>query len=86
MVHTPPDNGVPVEIASLREEGLNQQSKEIQTLDEKPEIVGHDAVMEKYHHCFTRHLLEEHSGRMLEQQDAEILIFREISSLAGVTA
>ena len=58
---TPSHDGVPVEVTSLRKESLHQQSEEIQTLDEQPEIVGHDAVMEENHHCFTRHL---HTGNM----------------------
>lgn len=53
---TPSYNGVPVEVSSLREESLHQQSEEIQTFNEEPEIVGHDTVMEENHHCFTRHL------------------------------
>lgn len=53
---TPADEGVPVEVFPLREEGLDQQSEEIQALDEQPEVVGHDAVMEEHHHRLTRHL------------------------------
>lgn len=47
---TPSYYGVPVEVASLRKESLHQQSEEIQTFNEQPEIVGHDAVMEENHH------------------------------------
>lgn len=53
---TPPNNGIPVEVASFRKESLHQQSEEIQTFNEQPEIVGHDTVMEENHHCFTCHL------------------------------
>lgn len=53
---TPADEGVPVEVSPLREKGLDQQSEEIQALDEQPEVVGHDAVMEEHHHRLTRHL------------------------------
>lgn len=60
---TPPYDGVPVEVTSLRKEGLHQQSEEIQTFNEQPEIVGHDTVMEENHHCFTRHL---HGGTQEE--------------------
>lgn len=64
IVLTPSHDGVPVEVASLRKESLHQQSEEIQTLDEQPEIVGHDAVMEENHHCFTRHLHRETQGEV----------------------
>lgn len=53
---TPANEGVPVKVFPLREEGLHQQSEEIQALDEQPEVVGHDAVMEEHHHRLTRHL------------------------------
>lgn len=53
---TPADEGVPVKVSPLRKEGLNQQSEEIQALDEQPEVVGHDAVMEEHHHRLTRYL------------------------------
>lgn len=53
---TPSNYGVPVEVAPLREEGLHQQREQIEALDEEPEVVGHDAVMEENHHCFTAHL------------------------------
>lgn len=53
---TPADEGVPVKVSPLWEEGFHQQSEEIQALDEQPEVVGHDAVMEEHHHCLTRHL------------------------------
>lgn len=53
---TPSDDGVPVEVAPLGEEGLHQQREQIEALNEEPEVVGHDAVMEENHHCFTAHL------------------------------
>lgn len=42
---TPSYYGVPVEVSSLRKEGLHQQSEEIQSFNEQPEIVRHDTVM-----------------------------------------
>lgn len=62
---TPSYDGVPVEVASLRKESLHQQSEEIQTFDEQPEIVGHDTVMEENHYCFTRHL---HGGKKTQEE------------------
>lgn len=56
MKPTPADEGVPVKVSPLREEGLHQQGEEIQALDEQPEVVGHDAVMKEHHHRLTRHL------------------------------
>lgn len=53
---TPANDGVPVEISPLREEGFHQQSEEVQPLDEQPEVVGHDTVVKKHHHCFAFHL------------------------------
>lgn len=53
---TPADEGVPVKVSPLREEGLHEQSEKVQALDEQPEVVGHDAVMEENHHRLTRHL------------------------------
>lgn len=53
---TPSYNGVPVEVTSLWEESLHQQSEEIQAFDEQPEVVGHDAVMEENHYGLTCHL------------------------------
>lgn len=56
MLLTPSYYGVPVEVSSLRKEGLYQQCEEIQSFNEQPEIVRHDTVMEENHHCFTGHL------------------------------
>lgn len=53
---TPSDDGVPVEISSLGKKCLHQQSEEVETFDEKPEVVGHDAIVEENHHRFARHL------------------------------
>lgn len=53
---TPADDRVPVEISPLWEESFHQQSEEVQPLDEQPEVVGHDTVVKKHHHCFTFHL------------------------------
>lgn len=53
---TPANDDVPIEISPLREEGLHQQSEEVQTLDEEPEVVGEDAVVEKNHHGSTLQL------------------------------
>lgn len=61
---TPSYDGVPVEVTSFRKESLNQQSEEIQTFNEQPEIVGHDTVMEENHHCFTCHLHRETHGKL----------------------
>lgn len=36
---TPADDGVPIEVSPLREEGLHQQSKQVQSLNEQPEVV-----------------------------------------------
>lgn len=60
---TPSNYGVPVEVAPLRKEGLHQQREQIETLDEEPEVVGHDAVMEENHHCFAAHLQEGRTER-----------------------
>lgn len=57
--HTPADDGVPVEVASLGEEGFHQQCEEIETFDEEPEVVWHHTVMEEDHHCLTPHLNTE---------------------------
>ena len=56
MVPTPADDGVPVEVASLGEEGLHQQGEQVEALNEQPEVVGEHAVMEEYHHRSTFHL------------------------------
>ena len=56
MVPTPADDGVPVEVASLGEEGLHQQGEQVEALNEQPEVVGHHAVVEEYHHSLARHL------------------------------
>lgn len=55
---TPSDDGVPVEVAPLGEEGLHQQREKVEALDEQPEVVGHDTVVEENHHRFTAHLRE----------------------------
>lgn len=55
---TPSDDGVPVEVAPLGEEGLHQQCEKVEALDEQPEVVGHDTVVEENHHRFTAHLRE----------------------------
>lgn len=60
---TPSNYGVPVEVAPLREEGLHQQREQIEALNEEPEVVGHDAVMEENHHCFTAHLQDGSTRR-----------------------
>lgn len=56
---TPANDGVPVEVFPLGEESLHQQSEQVQTLDEQPEVIRHDTVMEENHHRFTRHLEAE---------------------------
>lgn len=53
---TPANDGVPVEVSPLREEGLHQQCEEVQAFDEQPEVVGHHAVVEENHHSFAFHL------------------------------
>lgn len=53
---TPANHGVPVEVSPLGEEGLHQQGEEVQALDEQPEVVGHDAVVEENHYGLALHL------------------------------
>lgn len=69
---TPSNYGVPVEVAPLREEGLHQQREQVEALDEEPEVVGHDAVMEENHHCFTAHL---HGRSTRPQECIQVQIF-----------
>ena len=53
---TPANDDVPVEVSPLWEEGLHQQGEEVQTLDEQPEVVGEDTVVEEHHHHLTLQL------------------------------
>ena len=69
MVPTPANDGVPVEVASLWEEGLHQQGEQVEALNEQPEVVGHHTVVEEHHHSLARHLqtnIKEnaHSGKI----------------------
>lgn len=59
---TPSNNGVPVEVSFLWKECLNEQSKEIQSLNEQPEVVWQNTIMKKYHHRLTLHLQKEKLG------------------------
>lgn len=53
---TPANHGVPVEVSPLGEEGLHQQGEEVQALNEQPEVVGHDTVVEENHYGLALHL------------------------------
>lgn len=74
MSHTPANNSVPVEISPLWEKGFYQQSEKVQSLNEKPEIVGHDTVVKKHHHRFAFHL-----QRIKQKQSYIHVVLLEIS-------
>lgn len=75
---TPSNYGVPVEVAPLWKEGLHQQREQIEAFDEEPEVVGHDAVMEENHHCFTAHL-QEGSRRRGTQDYIHTGVFEQVT-------
>ena len=81
--HTPADDDVPVEVASLGEEGLYQQGEQVEAFNEQPEVVGEHAVMEEYHHRSTFHLNARTHTHRRENTHKQTLHYDTNTSLIG---